>query len=114
MFFYSYLSLILIEKNSLLKKDLIIKGALMGLIFSLKPHYLIFIALVEIYLVIKSRNFLCFFEIDKLIFTLFFSKRLRVSRNVFSPKSYEWLLANETALKYFASKGSTLGCALNV
>ena len=70
MFFYSYLSLILIDKNALSKNDLIVKGVLMGLILTLKPHYLIFIALIEIYLAIKVRSFYYFFEIDKLIFAL--------------------------------------------
>jgi len=68
--FYPYLSLILIDKKSLSKKDLIIKGILMGLIVCLKPHYLFFVATIEIYFAIKHRSFRYLFEIDKLILCL--------------------------------------------
>lgn len=68
--FYPYLSLILIDKNALSKKDLIIKGVLMGLIACLKPHYLFFVATIEIYFAMKRRSFRYFFEIDKLILCL--------------------------------------------
>ena len=71
--FYPYLALILIDKKELLKKDLIIRGVLMGLIVCLKPHYLIFIALIEIYFGIKYRSIRYFFEIDKLILALILS-----------------------------------------
>jgi hypothetical protein len=73
IFFYPYLALILIDKNKLLKKDLISKGVLMGLIACLKPHYLIFVAVIEIYLAIKQRSIHYFFEIDKLILALILS-----------------------------------------
>lgn len=71
--FYPYLALILIAKKELLKKDLFIKGVLMGLIVCLKPHYLIFVAVIEIYLTIKNRSIRYFFEIDKLISALILS-----------------------------------------
>ena len=70
MLFYPYLSLILIDKNALSKNDLIVKGVLMGLIACLKPHYLFFVATIEIYFAIKHRSFRYFFEIDKLILCL--------------------------------------------
>jgi hypothetical protein len=71
--FYPYLAIILIDKNQLKKKDLIIKGILMGLITCLKPHYLIFVALIEIYFAKKYNSFRFFFEIDKLILALILS-----------------------------------------
>ncbi len=68
--FYPYLALILIDKKALKQRDLIVKGSMAGLIFCLKPHYLIFVVVIEIYLAIKCRSFRCLFEIDKLIFAL--------------------------------------------
>lgn len=71
MLFYPYLSLILINQNSLSKIDLFIKGILMALILSLKPHYLFFIVLIEFFLLIKYRSWRFLFSIDKLVFGLF-------------------------------------------
>lgn len=48
-------------------KIMIIKGLLMALIVSLKPHYVFFILVVEIFIVWHSRNFLKFFFLDKLL-----------------------------------------------
>jgi len=65
--FYPYLALTLQNYSSFTKKDLLIKGIIMALIASLKPHYILLFLIVESYLCYKNRSFVMMFGLDKLI-----------------------------------------------
>ena len=64
---YPYVSYSFERKESYSKKELIWRGALMGLIPCLKPHYLILIIFVESYYFWQRRSIKFFLEIDKLV-----------------------------------------------
>ncbi|NCA28972.1 MAG: hypothetical protein EBS92_06875, partial [Proteobacteria bacterium] len=65
--FYPYLALSLQNYSSLTKKDLLIKGIIMALIASLKPHYILLFLIFESYLCLKNRSLFMVFGLDKLI-----------------------------------------------
>ena len=87
MLFFPYLAIVTkelyqenIAKNSFLSryvkigvvsalsiKTTIIKGIIMALIVSLKPHYIFFVLIVEIVVIWQSANFLKLFTLDKLV-----------------------------------------------
>ncbi len=67
MLLYPYLSYSFSSKNNSSKKSLIARGLLMGLMPCLKPHYIIFPLIVEIYRSWQKKSLSSIFELDKLI-----------------------------------------------
>lgn len=65
MLLFSYISYSLVE--NLTNKDLVFKGLLMGLLPCFKPHYLMFILVVEGYFLFKERKISYLFSLDKLL-----------------------------------------------
>ncbi len=64
--FYPYLSFSFERQNLLTKSQLIQRGILMGLIPCIKPQYILLIAAIEFYKFLQKKNFLFFFQTDKL------------------------------------------------
>ena len=65
---YPYISYCL--SGCVTKKDLVCKGFLMGLIPCFKPHYLVFILVVEGYLFFKNRDMKFLISLDKVVMFL--------------------------------------------
>ncbi|MBL6665346.1 MAG: hypothetical protein ISQ34_05845 [Rickettsiales bacterium] len=68
MLLFPYISYSLL--GNLTKKDLCIKGLIMGLMGCLKPHYLVFILVVEGYFFVRTKNIKLLFSVDKLLMVL--------------------------------------------
>ena len=64
---YPYFAFSFRSSISFKRSELILRGALMGLMPCLKPHYLIFPLLVEIWRSFERKSFKSLFELDKLI-----------------------------------------------
>ena len=66
IFAYPYISYCFERKSAFSKKDLLLKGLLMGIIPCVKPSYIFLLIPVEIYNFFQSRKLKFFFELDKI------------------------------------------------
>jgi len=113
---YPYISYSL--AGDLGKKDLALKGVLMGLIPCFKPHYLLFILVVEGYAFLKDRNAKSLISLDKMVMLLVGAVYLILMAKYISeffefivpmwPKNYSaydnWGIFFENILKHLSSR----------
>lgn len=70
LLFYPYLSFSLQRKTAFSKKELILRGILMGAMPCFKIHYLILILPIEIFNFCKNKSYKFFLQLDKLVMAL--------------------------------------------
>lgn len=88
---YPYISYSFERKIALRRKDLTYRGALMGLIPCIKPHYLIFIISIELYKFFQKKSFRFFAEFDKLV--MYFVGSLYLFLMIkFTPEFFEFIV----------------------
>jgi len=86
---YPYISYALASGPT--KRDLVFKGIVMGLIPCFKPHYLVFIVVVEGYIFFKSRNIKNLISLDKMVMTLIGSSYLLLMIK-YTPEFFEFIV----------------------
>lgn len=88
---YPYISLSFERKNPFSKFDIVLRGALMGVIGCLKPHYLIFIIFIEFHKFWQKKSLRFFLELDKLIMILIGLSYL-ILMIKFTPEFFEFMV----------------------
>jgi len=88
---YPYISYSFERKTEFTTKDLICRGCLMGLMPTIKPHYLVLIIFVECYKFFQKKSLKFFVELDKLIMCLIGALYLFLMIK-FTPEFFEFIV----------------------